>query len=981
MESEAPKDPGECLKELASKLRAWDGKPESAAALRKAVRELPPIQRKPADAAEGALLKARSGYEKRKGLGDPQALSKDPERLALLAPFIGDPELGSWAFHDPLLISDEDAVAWLPIVGRHAPPDENVRRFVRVMFRARPRTVWVPASRAFAELARRDDAAREALKKEWGACFPEGLPPAWKDTLRGHLPKTPDAGIDAHRPRHLLHAVASWVALGGDTALLPGYSVEKFSSMKLPKDDADASALLLAWKALIGGEGTRPKVLPLLRDRLEEVKADEMSDQVLRDIADGLRSDPSASAALAALESRLRKPLWTKRSGAKQLDTLWSWLETARWFHSRGDSASVREMEANAGESSAAFRLIVEDALPGGAPHPVDALLPRLSVLLDPHVAATTAERSRNAALAELFLLLQSPAVAEFPWKSLVARAVGRDAADRMQDGPVKDVARADIALAMQPGVDIPALLLRDAVLPEKAVVRLASTVNGFVARQVAVQLERLLREAGTGTPQVRLLWSVLRNDPHDSLFEQLLDILRGEPGKPTRLHEMVAALRDLHEQRVRIRSGKGGRESPETSELKGIAAGYLRLAEATAALIEEGRRGAPPDRGAPEAAPGHAPAGNRPASGDGAPGPDRRPEIRDLARAVEATCGALEGPPSAVGTESWLLAVRELLVGRDSGRGGPGAGPPGGVEGWMKWLGFEVEDMEAPWTRFAHAVKAVASAKPALNDQQEGDLRDATAALRDLTKGLAWPEVLVLRKALGRTDAYLEERREEARRSRQESERLDQALDVGDEERAVEIATDPEVPRYLTSDDLNRLGRFLLDRWRFRVAHRLRNRVAGRALIPPFWSYLAPLLTGVAAGAFLLLDMGTDLNRAILLRGAAPGIVMVVAALALSFTLLVIGFPSARKATREETRSRRIAFLCRRALPLYAGCLALSTGISAALLWMVSGTDLRPDGTAIPFASQAILWGSLSLFLGLFLGLMLQGRRFAKEE
>ena len=48
----------------------------------------------------------------------------------------------------------------------------------------------------------------------------------------------------------------------------------------------------------------------------------------------------------------------------------------------------------------------------------------------------------------------------------------------------------------------------------------------------------------------------------------------------------------------------------------------------------------------------------------------------------------------------------------------------------------------------------------------------------------------------------------------------------------------------------------------------------------------------------------------------------------------------------------------------------------ASAALWTLEGTDARiARDQALPLGPQVLLWGSLSLFLGIFLGLVLQGR------
>ena len=164
-------------------------------------------------------------------------------------------------------------------------------------------------------------------------------------------------------------------------------------------------------------------MLAALAARADEAAADEMAEAVLRDLATSLRDDASAAAASAGLASRLRAPRWKTRKHAKRLDALWSWLETAAWFHARGDAAAIAAMGADAAEAGPALRLKLDGILPDGLSDPVAAVLPRLRAVLSADIFDTTADGERTARLAELLLLLDHPQVAELPWARLVARA------------------------------------------------------------------------------------------------------------------------------------------------------------------------------------------------------------------------------------------------------------------------------------------------------------------------------------------------------------------------------------------------------------------------------------------------------------------------------------------------------------------------------------------------------------------------------
>ena len=61
-----------------------------------------------------------------------------------------------------------------------------------------------------------------------------------------------------------------------------------------------------------------------------------------------------------------------------------------------------------------------------------------------------------------------------------------------------------------------------------------------------------------------------------------------------------------------------------------------------------------------------------------------------------------------------------------------------------------------------------------------------------------------------------------------------------------------------------------------------------------------------------------------------------------------------------------------------------MAFAVSAVVLWTLEGTSIRvmgPDHQTVPFLLQALLWSGLSLFLGLFLGLIMQGGGMLRRD
>ena len=970
------------LAALADALARWDGSLAEAERARQAAQQIVRAAQRsgvaavarpagePRNSVERALRAALSAYERRRPL-EVKRLAADADFAHAIGPFLGDPAMGAWPFHDPLLVDDDAAVAWLPVLAAHAPIDGRMRELVTILYRVRRREVWTVASDALARMARRDAATREVVADLWQRRFPRGLPDAWPHgrmlTAR-EARATADAGDEgaAHASRHAFHLGCAWLAHGGEAALLGGVTAAAIAALPLPsKDPSDASVVLLGLTALAVGEATREAVVPELPTRAREASASPLVEEALRTLADALRAVNGAEVAVAAVERRLREPRFATSRGADRIDTLWSFLATARWFQGAGAADAVAEMRELSGLAGQAFALALDGTLPDCARDAVAALLPRLGVVLDEDVWRTTAGGSLAATLAELLLLLERPEIATMPWDSLVRRACPTTRFVP-QEGRVSDVARTDLLLLSSERSFHPRVLLREARFEERVVLHLAACQDGFVARQVAVESERLLREAArravaaaarprpaaesrppeSGAPtervpggdlgappnaseaQAQFLWKLLQRDPPSATFRELGRALRGSKTRLHRVVETVAALDALRDAR---------RPAPE------IAAAYAELAHATGELIQEAHAEAP---------------------------------SVGLVRGVsEALLVASALDERDVGKRPWLDALAAVLLGdrRSSG-----------IYAWMRWLGAPAEGLQEAWSRFQEAAASAHASGVLVSLEQCRELDTATDELRRLLAGMAWPEADIVRQVLRRVRRRTDEWRKQARVRLSESERVTRLLDRGDERALVDLVNRGDrALDLLPPEELRRVARFLLLRLRYGAAARLRALVAARAQLPGPAAHVTPLFLGVSGGTLLVLDVGTAWNDVVLPGHGAGYWATISSALALSFLVLVGSVVSLMPHRPGATRAHRIVEAGLRVTPTFVAALALACGVSALVLVTLQGTPTRlgPGGEPIPFLAQTLLWGSLSLFLGLFFGLILQGRSTFREE
>ena len=451
----------------------------------------------------------------------------------------------------------------------------------------------------------------------------------------------------------------------------------------------------------------------------------------------------------------------------------------------------------------------------------------------------------------------------------------------------------------------------------------------------MALQLERLLREEVVAPEeQVRFLWQVLQRRPPTNTFRELLTMLRGS-GQP--LHKVVAAVAKLD----RLRAAK--------APIPDIAIAYRELAEYALALLPS--TPAPPSDAESVVA--------------------LRLRIQHMASALERAGAAASG---SIGDEAWCAAVRDLVLGTPR--------EDDGIEGWMDWLGTPVKGLLDRWNRVESAAGALRGAGDAVTRAQGEELLASVLDLRRSLGTLAWPEADVVEDVLASAEWWAKERLAAARRGEWERDRFRQLIDRADEPALAALTEEKEAHRlaFLGADDLRRLGRFLLDHLLLVRAQRLRALVRQRVQLPAVWSYLAPLLFGVAGGTFLVLDTGTGWNDVLVPeRGHPLAFVAVVAVgLVCSFLFLAGNLAGRMAATVGGGGWRKVGAVCRRVLPVYLGALVLAFAVTALAMWTLEGTEMRiasDEVTPLPYWSQLTLWSSLTLFLGVFVGLVLQGR------
>jgi hypothetical protein len=918
--------------DLARRLLDWDGQRESALALRQEVHELAQASQtvRPQGEVPGVrgLAKAlelyRSPGRSPRTLGAWLLKDKNAQDAQVFAPLLGDEAMGGWPFWEPLTLSEPETVLWSEVLERLRPStDEPMRRFVGVGFQVRRRQTWPASCRAWASLALRDEPLRDKLARLWRLSFPQ-IGAGWpKNGLAAASDKL--GPNSAHVLRHALFLGCAWRAMGGDPAVA-GIDGAKLASMPLPSDDADRSVVLASLTELLRSPdpavADRAAMEPLLAKRAKEMGSEELSEVAFRELLSALEGP-----ARVALRAALIRPRWKPA----RVDALWEWLNTAAWFQERGDEDAVNQMLAEAGEATEGLLWRLGRQSPDS---PVDELIARLAQLLDADRLAVVPLRRRAVLLAETRLLMAAEDVRPLPWTSIVNVAqVGHPHARHALRGSVEEVGEPSLCVLLAELSLTSRTLMRDVVLDPANVLRVGGIQDGFIAGQVAVQTERILRELETTSDKVRFLWNLLQQDPPFRTFAELGLVLRTEfvlpddgpqaPVQDNPLRAMVQAVSTLDQRR------------DEGAGIQTIAQAFAELVSATQSLL----------------------------------GGDERvgSALDALAHALEA---AVEQEADLLDDPHWFARFENVVLGTE---------PRGGLVGWAWWLAdrnpaddllHQKRSMTVKGlSRLRAAVQVVRSARPGVTNEQHEELSAAARALHDQIGPLGWPETKLVDSLLTRLQHRSQDALAQGRRSRAAVKNLNVLLERADEVALSALVRDTEQMELMPVEELRRIHRDLLGQLRFSDAEYLRRAVASRIRLPDRISHMMPLFGAVAGGTFLVLDVADSWLDLVPQEAWGRYAATMVMALGASYGLLLNDL-SPRINTGAATPLKRARILVFRTLPTFLQAAAVSVMVSALAMATLGALTPTPAGML-----SLALWSSLALFLGVFIGLISQGQ------
>jgi hypothetical protein len=255
----------------------------------------------------------------------------------------------------------------------------------------------------------------------------------------------------------------------------------------------------------------------------------------------------------------------------------------------------------------------------------------------------------------------------------------------------------------------------------------------------------------------------------------------------------------------------------------------------------------------------------------------------------------------------------------------------------------------------------------PLVDVDTAAEWRAALQGLRTLAEPLPWHVEGAVDALAGAVEDWIAAGEANRLRRNQVVEDLHTAMSDGNEKEVLRLTL---VERLLLGKlEVGRVGRYFLRRLRFDEASRLRAYCED---VPTSYQYYAPLLLGVAGAP--LSSIQTDKIWEPLLQEAHDCHFLKYAFVVLPMLLISLYLLYADVKLRAPNLHFQ-EIVRRGATPLLL-LLTVNYGGNWIIWWAVAKDAAL---TAGPYATTA-MWGTLSLFLGIFLGLIAQGRGMAQE-
>jgi hypothetical protein len=859
---------------------------------------------------------------------------KKPHYSKYLGIFVRQEYLPGTILLHPEKCGYEDALTLFDPLAKYANDISLAKNFILHFFMSRKREIWIPAARALVSLSMRDEGTRVAIEENWKKYFPVGLKSDLLKMIQG----------DAHWKRHIFFAVSLYIAKTGNCHGFNGYNFSLLPALGFLSTDEDGSwtsVQLLAYSELWMQPDARDCIRTSLINGVDKLKKSFLVDDSIKALYKAIESSgEKESELIKVLKGKLlvKTFLVEDKDIDYLVESMWSWLSNVVFLSSNMEVDPLEEIRGREEMLSWLIRLNLGALESFTFDEIRNRFIDDLSILLNRDQWVTHGRLFQTQCLLELILISRKTAIGEFELAPFL-RIASKTKCDSFSRFTWKVIDGILLFLAEHFGNSkvIPRIFFHGINLDLTTICHLSHVPNDMISNHMAVQIETVIREKQCAGDIIKFLWQLLKSDPQPKVYVELLKFI----DKKDTLFDVITSFKEIDALRDRNKDG--------SFDLKTFIDKYHELIDKLLILIKEDE-----DSSIEQVR-------------------NESLNIKELLLSIDSILIKLMEYTDQVNIEMILPRLDQLIGGADQ---------PNFIE-WMKRVGLGPLDVNKHWLNFILKFKEIQKAVYIDAITHEKFL-DSLSLLGQSLESITWLEMTIIEKFLERFKTFADQLRSHYDESIKSNELVAQLINTNNLDRIevevnhfldnrllvkTEPASQIKTPVTLLSVPyIVLLHNFLLNNFMFRMAERFRkdDRIKSKKNLPSFWKFLAPLLFGIMSGPFLILDFGMEWN-AILVKGKEPALLLIVG-VSLLVSALFLGSRFFKKINRK------------RFMRMFLVLFLVSFGVSCLVLLSMPGSTARwSSGIEINFFRQALLWGSLSLFFGIFFGMILDNRNMGK--
>jgi hypothetical protein len=848
--------------------------------------------------------------------------------------FVSDEYLPDSILLHPDKIGYNDALALFDPLAKYANDVSIAKTFILHFFMSRKREIWIPAARALVSLAMRDEGTRVTIEENWKKYFPAGLKSDLLKMIQG----------DAHWKRHIFFAVTLYIARTGNWHCFNGYNFSLLPELGFLLNDEDeswTSVQLLSYSELWSQPDARECIRKSLINGVDKLKKSFLVDDSIKKLYESIEvtGGKGSELTMALREMLLVKTFLDEDRNIDYLvEALWSWLSNVAFLSARKEVDPLEEIRGCEEMLNWSIRLDLGNLELFTFNEIRKRFIDNLTILLNRDQWVTHGRLFQTQCLLELILISRKTMISEFELGPFL-RIASKTSGDSFSRYTWK--ARDGIFFFLAGHFDnskiIPRIFFHGINHDLTTICHLSHVPNDMVSNHIAVQIETVMREKQSAGDIIKFMWQLLKSDPQPKVYIELLKLI----DRKNTLYDVINSFREIDALRDKNKDG--------TFDLKMYIDKYHELICKLLILIKEDEHSA----------------SNQVRQ--------ESQNINELLLAIDNILLKLKEYTGEENIEMIIPRLEQLIGGEDQ---------PKFIE-WMKKVGLGILSVNKNWSNFVRRFKGIQTSAY-IDTLTHEKFLESLLLLRQSLESITWLELTIIEKFFERFKTFADELRSHYEESKKNDELIAQWIKTNKLNKV-----ESEVNKFLDNrsygntepsshckttitllsvPSIDLLHEYLLNNFMFGLAEKFRkdDRIKSRVNLRSFWKFIAPLLFGIMAGPFFILDFGMEWN-AILIKGREPAMLLIVG-VSLLVSALFLGSRFFKKINRKRfMRMFLILFL-------------VSFGVSCLVLLSIPGSAARwSSGIEINFFRQALLWGSLSLFFGIFFGMIISNQNMGK--